>query len=515
MNMTPKLAISAIVWLGGLLILMGNTPARSQPFPAPSFPGQLSKPTQRLDGGGPLGRNEEQFFRPEKKVDVGRSESEASAFRFSHNGSAVDIAPMLRHDPLVSAIVDEVKDKGGISLVIKGLSETYGKGRSLDWLIKLPSDHVDAVKFRQDFAVRASIWQAPDQLLHPQVWKAYVGYDKKDLEVLAAKDADLPDSVKNFVAAQLLPKKKPFKPKVDDGKQMVLPGVNDPGPPPALAPGVSALHGNPLPATLKVTSNGGDKPLLNETVYPRGFPAVGIVEVSGHAKCTGVLMAQTVVITAAHCFDDSADSRIAFFLPSDAGIDQLSVSKTVIKKGRRYMGQDFAIYPGRLQWTGDVALMFLREKVTEVLKFPEIVTGESSILRASSGKYPELGVPKRTDITFVAYGRSGTQVEDGFRELQIGWQSVKLAANETSLLAWLYDDGDTKSSSCLGDSGAPLFFGTHRGLMGERHVLVGIVSSVVQNCENGGAYSNFLDTKLVSWICSKAEPSRSAICKPT
>ena len=144
-----------------------------------------------------------------------------------------------------------------------------------------------------------------------------------------------------------------------------------------------------------------------------------------------------------------------------------------------------------------IALLFLATPVSSVLKFPVLLSQPAR---------------DRMDITFVAFGKSGTNATDEFRELQIGWQSVRTRAKDSPLLVWDYYTGDNASSTCLGDSGAPLYYGTHRGKIGESRVLVGIVSSRQESCESGAGYSNLLDGTLRAWICDSTRTAWPYLC---
>jgi len=105
--------------------------------------------------------------------------------------------------------------------------------------------------------------------------------------------------------------------------------------------------------------------------------------------------------------------------------------------------------------------------------------------------------------------------------LEIGWQVARFDIGQSGTFEWYYGEGkkaESASSTCLMDSGGPVFQGVQQGFLRETHVLVGVISGFrhsapplwqwtrAQPCRGGDALNVRLDTDDIrSWICKTTE----------
>ena len=206
-----------------------------------------------------------------------------------------------------------------------------------------------------------------------------------------------------------------------------------------------------------------EAPILGGTKTTVGqYPNVVALEV-GNALCTGTLIKPDWVLTAAHCVQGVAPSRIKVHFNT---VDALRIPGKVVGAVQAIAKPSFNIND---LGSNDIGLIQLSEKVTDI----KIVPVNLDPAKAPVG----------TKVTMVGYGKSSTTstgtVGVEFVVQQTSVSCSGAGGSDANLLCYNQTSGTGK---CEGDSGGPSF-----ATIDGRLVQVGITSFGDQNCLQFGA----------------------------
>lgn len=263
------------------------------------------------------------------------------------------------------------------------------------------------------------------------------------------------------------------------------------------------LAGNLLSITLTACAPNANN--ISE-VQPAGDGIVGGIDVKAGDKihesvvavydtlegqlCTGSLLPNNLVLTAAHCIGQDPEAMIIFF---DTKITENSIARPVDKvqvspywETRQNLRKD----------TGDIALIHFLGSVPKGYKPATFINMNQRLLQ------------KGTPVVLAGFGISNGTTKEGAGSLRVTKVRIadpKFSNSEIKL------DQTKGTGACHGDSGGPAYL-EYNG----RHYLWGVTSRGVQDenndCTKYSAYTNALYYRV--WIQKAASKLSASLVSP-
>jgi V8-like Glu-specific endopeptidase len=208
---------------------------------------------------------------------------------------------------------------------------------------------------------------------------------------------------------------------------------------------------------------------------PAGLEAVGaIVRPDQQTLCSGTLIADDTVLTAAHCVEDEDPAQLSFVI----GAEPKKVAGFPIAHWSQHPR-----YAGARRGAYDIALLQLREPVAGVTPLPY--------------RKAPLPVYFRGRLTFVGYGNNDGVAKTGAGIKRCVRMPISRVEDST------FQNQTRGRNSCHGDSGGPVL--DYRNGKWE---IVGVIASGDSQCERLG-FSARVDV-AAEWITQTASASHAS-----
>ncbi len=191
---------------------------------------------------------------------------------------------------------------------------------------------------------------------------------------------------------------------------------------------------------------------------------VGIYK-NGATMCTGVLVAEGIVLTAAHCIDEARKGKISF------GFQNNKLQFLPITEFIQHPQYDESI----------VGIVDHAANDVMVVKFKGVLPLGYATAAISDANLVQDG----NDVMVTGYGRDEDDLYDVLKVT-----NVKVV----EAVDYEFRTDEKKTGSCDGDSGGPVFYKNADG----QNILVGLVSRGDENCQQYGIYENM--TYYKNWI---------------
>ncbi len=230
---------------------------------------------------------------------------------------------------------------------------------------------------------------------------------------------------------------------------------------------------------------GGVAPVLGGGPVPEGkWRDTAAVLFGGQQGCTGVLIAPSVVMTAAHCIDSSLNAVLigTNSLARPSAGETISVSRRISYPGDKY----------------DVAIVLLSQPSTIAPRLLATGWAQSDIVNGARVQFVGYGAIDRNARTYVdELQEAESTVTDAGCTQHAGCDSGARPNGEIGA-------GGAGIDTCPGDSGGPMYLLTPYG-----EFLAGITSRGYNtnqfDCSEGGIYTRPDKAEIVAWVEQQAQ----------
>lgn len=245
---------------------------------------------------------------------------------------------------------------------------------------------------------------------------------------------------------------------------------------------------------------------------PLASSIVGIYNVKERAVCTGSLIADDIVMTAAHCMGGRAsDLRIIFWNDID---EMMAAHEPDVKAAHVFTATDYkanSIWnPNDFEKTqdrGDIALVKFRGKIPEGYKPATFLADGADLVRGNLVTVAGYGVDtvETTPVNAKKYKNLENAIENGevfcddqqssCFEINMSGDGIlrHVQAPISMVVATEVFLDEKNGGTCSGDSGGPAYIEKNG-----QYYLFGITSRGTAFCDDAGVYTNALTYK--QWI---------------
>lgn len=248
-----------------------------------------------------------------------------------------------------------------------------------------------------------------------------------------------------------------------------------------VTPAIAAPGDGTEPA---VPSSDTVAPVMGGSAVPEGkWRDTAAVLFGGQQGCTGVLIAPTVVMTAAHCIDGTLDAVL---------IGTNSLAKPSL--GETITVSRSLTYPGG---THDIAFVVLSQPSTVTPRLLATGWAQSEIVNGARVQFVGYGAIDRDAQTYIDEMQEAESTVTDFNcTTHQGCDSAAQPNGEIGA-------GGAGIDTCPGDSGGPMYLLTSYG-----EFLAGVTSRGYDNnqydCSEGGIYTRPDKAEIVAWVEAQA-----------
>jgi trypsin len=263
---------------------------------------------------------------------------------------------------------------------------------------------------------------------------------------------------------------------------------------------------------------------------------VGLYNTKEHALCTGSLLENNIVLTAAHCIGANAQDHIVIFAADLESVFKSQDRNFLLSKVRR--GVKTVVnpnwgktHPGGGQAWGDTALIKFQGDVPAGFEPATLLADNSLLAKGSTITVAGYGVNSDilTEVNKADYpdfkDREARgeflceQSQDGKTEKCYKEDVSGSGVLRTTELKVMGNYNDTEilfdqrngQASCEGDSGGPAYVKTNQG-----YQLFGVTSRGTRGCNGYVLYSEITSPTLMDWLQkAKVEVSQAPAQAPT
>jgi trypsin len=262
----------------------------------------------------------------------------------------------------------------------------------------------------------------------------------------------------------------------------------------------SAQVGNIVGGTAVASSEDIAKITVQVFTLKTGTDHSGQVQVTGIAGCTGSLLAENIVLTAAHCTAANPNYIFLYFSSKSADLKTLSLKDPLI---RRVVGGKVGSNWPRLKsnqsadW-GDIALLRFEGGLPEGYQLAQLLPKDQDLKAQQT-------------VTLAGFGLTdGVHKTETDQLLKV---DIPILDPNYSRSEMMVDSGHGKGP-CHGDSGGPAYV-TVNG----QHFVAGTTSRAESQTDpNGQCIGNTIYTKMqpyLTWIQNSMKALQAADFKPT
>lgn len=213
------------------------------------------------------------------------------------------------------------------------------------------------------------------------------------------------------------------------------------------------------------------KPVANQDIVSKSVVALVAEGADGQSLCTGSVVNEETILTAAHCVEGEPRRIAVIFNPKVSGVDQ-----GVVRMADRFLQNPRWNISDRRKDRGDLALVHFSGGLPAGYQPVAFLTEKTPLTNGAT-------------VILAGYGVTSGKSSKGAGTLREAPTTIEGQFSNTEIMT----DGRT-SSVCFGDSGGPAFIQTENGL-----VQWGVASSVMTRaCNEASVHTSLIGYE--TWV---------------